>query len=260
MCLIIASQNGVLPSADIIKRAAQDNPHGWGLMYATKRGIQVHKGMRNSALKPILERAKGLPYVLHFRWATHGPKTVDNCHPFKVNRDLWMAHNGIIQIDTTSVPLRSDSWHFARTLGDLLREEPDWLKDQKVFIRDIEDFIGKSNKIAFLRPSGELFIANEQAGTREGDIWYSNSYSLWDSDDWEYRWTSAKSYAKKTVAAMRFDAPQDNEDNDDYTRRTWRDWHTCDNCQDVDGKVRWYTSHSQYLCELCESFMTERYQ
>jgi hypothetical protein len=58
-----------------------------------------------------------------------------------------------------------------------MTEEPSWYGSEG-FLADCEDFIGRSNKLAFLDRTGQIKIANESAGVWIENAWYSNTYSL----------------------------------------------------------------------------------
>src|SRR5215467_2080791 len=122
MCLIVASESGVIPNETTLTYAYSVNPHAWGLMFHDGNGIQVSKGYRTVAMLKAVERANGYPYVLHFRYATHGTKGLDNAHPFKVRTGLYVAHNGVIPVKITD-KAKSDTYHFARELERILELE-----------------------------------------------------------------------------------------------------------------------------------------
>jgi hypothetical protein len=174
MCLIAASPRGKPLTEQAIIEAWGNNPHGFGVMYATENRIVTRKTRKLKNVFKLLDEASGKPFVAHFRYATHGVKNIDNTHPFEITENLSVAHNGIIKIDCETKG-KSDTWHYVQKLKTV----PDVLSQPQLKL--IEEEIGKGNKLAFLHSSGDIKIVNEKQGEWEGDIWYSNSYSVQDS-------------------------------------------------------------------------------
>lgn len=186
MCLIIASQAGERPSEDLLTQAAIDNPDGWGLVWYDGKRLRIRKGLDTfHALSAMDEIPEGRPYVLHFRWSTHGRNTLDNCHPFKLGDWGYMAHNGVLAIPTSRNRGMSDTWHFAQYWVKPYLKQQNPTDDELLDMA--EDFIGHSNetllgremqsKLAFLKADGKILIANETQGQWEDGIWYSNTFS-----------------------------------------------------------------------------------
>lgn len=179
MCLIIASQNGVLEGYQIVRRGFEDNPDSWGIMRSNGRRVDVDRGFTWAEFERAYAKLNGDPYVIHFRFATHGGRDLANCHPFKVSNRLYMAHNGIINIKQEN-PRMSDTWHYAKRLRYQGITDAN-LPDSVPMIRAE---IGRGNKIAFLSSAGAITIANRDAGVERGDVWLSNGNSLfaWEDD------------------------------------------------------------------------------
>ena len=180
MCLIIASPKGARPDSNLLLQAAIDNPDGYGIVWYDN-GLKVRKGLDTldslDALKAIPD---GAPYVLHYRWTTHGKNNTDNCHPFKLGGWGYMAHNGVLQIPTERNTGMSDTWHFAQYwVKPYLRQNPSY----KQLLKMCEQFIGHGNKLAFLTHRGDVLIANESYGFWEDNIWYSNAGSHWELEN-----------------------------------------------------------------------------
>lgn len=194
MCLIIASEAGRWPEQELIEQGFQDNPHSWGLMVADGRKVRVSKGLNKTTLLTAVESAKrsALPYVLHYRWATHGKVDLANCHPFRVRRDLWMAHNGVLSIATPDKRF-SDTWHFVEVLKANRLAPADIARDS---IRaEIGREIG-SSKLAFLDSMGRVQLINEHLGSwHTPDIWLSNTHSVPVPDNWLMSWRKRASGA-----------------------------------------------------------------
>jgi glutamine amidotransferase len=137
-----------------------------------------------SAKKSIarfLELRKQYPsgYAMwHARWATHGVKNEQNCHPFVVGGDerTYLAHNGVLDITIHKSDKRSDTRVFAEdTLPKIGGVSA--LDDDNIYIM-VESWASGS-KIAILTcdPTAQhpMYLINEKAGTWDNDgIWWSN--------------------------------------------------------------------------------------
>ena len=115
MCVIIDRPAGVPIDEKILKTALNDNPDGWGWMYADNNELICDWGMDD---KDFFESYEYLPKdvhaTLHFRWTTHGLTNVLNCHPFLFNGDEYaVVHNGVISGVNIKHKDLSDTYHFA---------------------------------------------------------------------------------------------------------------------------------------------------
>jgi glutamine amidotransferase len=178
MCLLIATTGTARPSKKALRRAAIQNPDGFGFAVITGNEIYTYKSMESeAAIKHYFEVRDEFPNaesIFHLRITTHGATNIDNCHPFRVNDDVVMGHNGMLPIKEDKG--RSDSRVFAEDwlpefdLGDLL--------DTQDGMAELENFAGAS-KLAFLNTSSllrqSLYIVNEELGHWDNGVWYSNN-------------------------------------------------------------------------------------
>ena len=177
MCLLIVKPAGATVPTEYLEEAADANPHGCGIAYATGRRVKVKKGAHWGAddLARHLDRiGADTPALIHFRWKTHGPQDRDNTHPFHLPGRWAAAHNGIITIPTRTD--ESDTRAFLR-----LRVHPLLSAGADLSAAPIVQRIGAmvpGNKLAFLHGDGRWGIANEPAGDWEGGVWYSNDSYL----------------------------------------------------------------------------------
>lgn len=183
MCLIIASPNGSVPKQEILDRSFQQNPDGFGLVYAVAGRLRISKGLDAEHYRATCDwlRTAHVPYILHTRWSTHGKVSLENCHPFRVSRGLAMAHNGVLTKEPIKNPRLSDTWHFVQRLKSV------GINCQSVtpeFMKVLGSDIGKSNKLAFLTKDGNIFLCNEEQGTWDDDLWYSNDFAFWNDFDY----------------------------------------------------------------------------
>ena len=93
MCMLCVVPPNVIPSRDKLMASALNNPHGFGfaIVVPNEKRIIVERTMDpdesiNRFLK-LRKKHKDGYAMWHARYATHGSKTVDNCHPFKVGKD-----------------------------------------------------------------------------------------------------------------------------------------------------------------------------
>jgi hypothetical protein len=197
MCLLVTRNSGSnwLPSKAEFDAAWDANPHGFGYSYHTpETGLMIYKTLtQGEAWETLQTLPASAPAIMHWRLATHGSRTRDNCHPFafrtrKGRKRLWVgAHNGILHRQAC-LPDKTDSESFMASLD-------------RIHPREIETRINSLGygKMAFLGEAGELVICNESQGSWRvsGEVWQSNSGmdpatpfygGYWDSEDgWQPR-------------------------------------------------------------------------
>lgn len=119
MCLILDKAPDVAPiPPGVLRRAARENPDGWGVVATLGRRTRVTRGFAVDALVRAVDRAtaEGAHVTVHCRWATHGPRTVENTHPVVIvagGRRYYVVHNGVCRVSTAAAPHRTDTWHYA---------------------------------------------------------------------------------------------------------------------------------------------------
>ena len=180
MCIAIYKPADKQLTKRAAKNSFENNRDGAGFAYVTDDGkIVIEKGFfRFRRFWKSFRIAQDKAALVHFRIKTEGSVCADNCHPFQVNNGLVMAHNGCLPVTVPKDDDRSDTRVFVEDwIRPRIEKWPDFLDDEVIRIM-IEDFIGKGNKLVFLRNDGEYLIINESAGWWDEGIWYSNkSYS-----------------------------------------------------------------------------------
>lgn len=204
MCLLMVTM-GQIPDYNSIVNASNNNPDGFG--YAIHYGDRIITSRGMNAQRTIdkffdaLDGA-GTDFVAmyHARITTHGDSIIENAHPFRVGgrKDVILGHNGMLPIHPKQGDRRSDTRIFAEDILPSLGIES--LDDKDSFNR-LEGWAAGS-KLAILTNAPELrdsvYIVNENLGTWDKDVWWSNSsykhsypfygsgyYSrgLWSSED-----------------------------------------------------------------------------
>jgi len=202
MCLLVVASPNSTPRKKDLECASCNNPHGFGFAVITPNGIVTGRGMSSKkVIKKFLEVRKEFPSsyaMFHARYATHGVKNEDNCHPFKVpsKYDTYLAHNGILDINISAGDKRSDTRIFAEdtlfAMGGVTA-----LDDTHVWTMVSKWALGSKIVIFTLDPDAndQCYIINENAGHWDNEgMWWSNSTykeSTWST----YLGTPSKSSA-----------------------------------------------------------------
>ena len=202
MCLLVVASPNSTPRKKDLECASCNNPHGFGFAVITPNGIVTGRGMSSKkVIKKFLEVRKEFPNsyaMFHARYATHGVKNEDNCHPFKVpsKYDTYLAHNGILDIDIKAGDRRSDTRIFAEdtlfAMGGVTA-----LDDAHVWTMVSKWALGSKIVIFTLDPDAndQCYIINENAGHWDNEgMWWSNTtykQSTWST----YLGTPSKSSA-----------------------------------------------------------------
>jgi len=153
---------------------SQRNPDGFGLMYINNEKLVIFKTMEREKLwrkyiKIYSDFNKTSVIGIHFRLGTGGKTNIENCHPFKVNDNIAMMHNGVFSM-VTSTPDYSDTYIFNKDICTPLGNDILENKSTQFFLKDA---IGNSNKVIFISSKGEYIIFNEDMGEWKDNIWYS---------------------------------------------------------------------------------------
>ncbi len=174
MCLLIAS-NVKVANRNWLYNGFHNNDDGAGFSYAHEGKIVVNKGFFDfEEFYKAYTEMPDCPNLVHFRLATGGMIDEANCHPFVLNENVVFGHNGVFS-NVKACHDFSDTYHFNE---EILK--PIFGKNTEGLFTDaanelLGSFIGKGNKLAFLKSSGEITIVNHSAGRMEGESWFSNS-------------------------------------------------------------------------------------
>lgn len=179
MCIMALQprQSAVIPDS-ILRECWKGNHDGAGYMFSHRGELVIRKPFYK--LKPLLaaycidHAAYGdtSPFVLHFRYATHGGKTTGNTHPHYAQPGLGFAHNGILPVDIPKGSDDSDTVVFGRqylshlTIAELLGD---------AFAKEMGEAIGSFNKLILMDGAGNTSIVNQDAGILDNGIWWSNA-------------------------------------------------------------------------------------
>lgn len=232
MCIIVFRPKGAkFPPLDTLQQCWTRNPDGGGLMYAKDGVLTIVKGLMTPAAMhaAVKEVPDDVPCALHFRIGTHGAKTAENTHPWKISDKIALVHNGILSGCGLAVNnAHSDSAGFAEKLAAMDEMwkpaySGEWMKDPTIQFF-ILHALGFANKMVFLRASGEYWIANDKQGEWEDGCWYSNTsfrvyrtppagayggYGYRDADgEWVSTGGTSRYMGQRAVGAARREQPK----------------------------------------------------
>lgn len=263
MCVIAVQPKGFKISKNYLENCWDNNGHGGGLMYAVDGKIIVKKELKsfNKFFSYIEEANKyDTSVVIHFRIATSGGINDYNIHPFKIHKNLYFCHNGILDIDVPHGSKENDTQIFN---NNLMKPLPYNFYKNNAIMNMIEYTIGSGNKFVFLDDKGDYVILNEKAGEwSEEGAWFSNTsykrerYSTYNTyggwqDDWYHK---AKPVSNsKTKTTYRYN-PDEFEVEEVVGSGEGYDYSICDCCnewKEVED-VQYIRDWNCYMCGDCQ--------
>lgn len=176
MCIAIYVPKGELIPYDHLVEGQKHNPDGCGMSWVEDGEIKIFKSMSfekwSENYFDVLSRLGAVDMLIHFRITSRGQTREDMCHPFKINDNLCVIHNGTISNIKPAETKDgvSDTYVLAT---QILANLPDGWEYNAAIARLIEEFIGWS-KLCVMDRTGGVYIFNEDSGVWDGGIWYSN--------------------------------------------------------------------------------------
>lgn len=185
MCLLIMADAGQRITDTHLLTAWENNPDGGGFAFIDRITNEVTVRKHDDPFEFVADYDRyhsafgdDSPFLIHFRWATHGKTDLTNVHPFRVDPYTVFGHNGMIDCLMYKDDPRSDTAHFVEDY--LSKLPPDWL-DDKQLTDLVETFIAGSKMVALTVDPDlkcEWYILNEADGDwsedYDGKVWFSN--------------------------------------------------------------------------------------
>jgi hypothetical protein len=187
MCIAIYKPLGVKLDEEIYRNCFSNNDDGAGFAFVKNGELFTSKGFFSfkdfwDDFKPKEEYAG----LIHFRVGSSGGSNGENCHPWRINKELAFVHNGVITIERKNQQWSDTGNYCEQVLKPLTKSYPDWWK-QKEFKWMMENAIGSSNKVILLNNKGEHQIFNDKTGEWKYDCWFSNgTYSYMRSTGYQH--------------------------------------------------------------------------
>ena len=218
MCIIIvANKNKKIPN-EHIKLASELNCDGFGMSASVNNKLFVYKSISMNSddiiklYNSIRQVATG-DIVLHFRLATHGDISDKLCHPFYVNKDLVMFHNGVIRDSVSGYnghnKNESDTKAF---VNNVLKNFKKGFQNNETIMNMISTSVGEYNKLCFLDNTGKTSYTSSDNWVEYNGILYSNTDVLDDYDNCNYINPATMEYTSEDY----YDYYSDSEYNDEH--------------------------------------------
>jgi hypothetical protein len=177
MCLLIHKPKDLELPPQLLDSAVEFNPHGFGFMsFAANGKLVIRRRYRTSRdeLHELYEEFRERECVIHLRYGTSGVIDVENTHPIRITDDIYMAHNGTINMRRHTDD-RSDTWHLVHDyLEPVLRNRPELLYE-RFFHELITSWCGPHNKFVFMDGATQkTVVINREQGFEIDGLWLSN--------------------------------------------------------------------------------------
>lgn len=210
MCLAVYKPaNMIIPDA-YFEAGFDNNSNGAGFCFHNGEQLFYVKGLMTIADFLATYHAHVKPEyaaLIHFRYATLGPRDKEHTHPFVTSDGSCLIHNGP-QIQSLGCTKRSDTREFVEDVINSLDFET--MRKAAPLVEAYLEY----NKVVVMSPTGEVQIFNEDGGHWLNGCWYSNDgYKDWGSSsymsrrlsstkDWSHEgWLSSASTGRTSAFA-----------------------------------------------------------
>jgi predicted glutamine amidotransferase len=102
MCLVIHKPRDARIPDELLVSAAKFNPDGFGILsFGATRGIDLRRRSqtRTSELLRLYRERQSFECVVHLRYRTRGAIVLGNTQPLHIANDIYMVHNGTVDLD-----------------------------------------------------------------------------------------------------------------------------------------------------------------
>jgi predicted glutamine amidotransferase len=158
------------------------NHDGAGFMYSEENKLIVKRGyMKYKRFKDSYLRHEDKEMVIHFRWASCGIISPNTCHPFKINENLAVVHNGHINVPFVLSKKESDSLWIVK---NILTKFPKDFLNKSAYTNLISIAI-EGSVLVFMDNFGNVTKIGERSGsfTSSNKCWFSNRHWMVDMVD-----------------------------------------------------------------------------
>lgn len=212
MCILIHHTATTKFDRAILTDFYDHNSDGFGVMWGDGDKVHVIKSLGTPAdIEAIYnDHIKGRECIIHFRMKTHGDIDFENCHPYRITDDVWLAHNGVLSTGNSADTSKSDTWHYIKNfLRPIVEKYGADILFEDSMQKYIGSHIGSNNKFGIVHKDGRIATINRSAGVEHFGAWLSNTYA-WsttkfgyrDKYDYGYSYGYPKSYGSRYTGSL----------------------------------------------------------
>jgi predicted glutamine amidotransferase len=179
MCIAILARPETILQKDVLARCFARNPHGAGFAVAKEGELYIDKGFFDfeqfwNCFDTLQE---GATKLVHFRYASAGNINQLNCHPWRIDKDHCMVHNGTLMdfiANPEKTPLSDTGLFNKYVLKPIFKKYRNLWKTQVGNYLLTQCMQYKRNKMVILSSKGDYIILNEEEGVWHEGAWWSN--------------------------------------------------------------------------------------
>lgn len=183
MCVAAVIESNHGPKLAELRQMEDENPHGAGIAYAQGNRIRYVKGLTADMIFKM-QSSLPRPYLLHFRWATHGPKVQHLCHPFPLGMSALMSRRTSGTAD--AVLIHNGVW------TNYERHLPVWAYGRRHELSDtaVAAYVAESNEdilddVSWATAVGRAAGAGRMDVTLRGSTWEVHKGDLYSNLRWQ---------------------------------------------------------------------------
>lgn len=181
MCNYIILEKNKTVNKEVLERCFERNPSGCGFAASIDNKLIIRKGFFDfEQLWQEFSQVQGkYACMIHFRFASAGVIDQDNCHPFRIDKNHAMVHNGTLYdfISSDENETLSDTGLFNKfVLKPMFKHWGNFHKS-KIGRYFLEKSMDNRSKMVIMNNKGEfLFIRKEAHVEEEGIIWANDGF------------------------------------------------------------------------------------
>lgn len=198
MCIILYKPAGVeFPSMTELRNCDENNPDGMGMMWRESGSVRVRKGFKD--IRDLLEFIRDnetdlirADVGIHFRFATHGGKSPECCHPFPISGNNKLIRK--LDIKLTNIPVLMHNGIISAYSGSNSKKTSDTM----FFVKRLAGYKEDQYRAQIKPGDGRFLIFGEH--THVIGHWIYEDGVFWSNESYEYTYSYYRGCGAKTTS------------------------------------------------------------